>query len=309
MNEQDLSRVEKIAEKGHRLKELFNNSGDPTVRLRRKLLFQAAAAVCVCMIIAAAAFGITAAWYTNVVKSESLSVSAEAWGFRGTVTVGDTEIVAAPGETGILDQVQIQNESEKPVRIRLDVDKSGTPEELQKRFYFYYVDPETEQRVWINSRQGYIFRMEGSTPATMDQVHWMWVYDLLGYYALCSYDPESGTLVEEEFLQPVEYELDSAQFDENGLLLNAETMIPAGSRAVPGYQGRYVVELLENEGKAIVLRLLSRTEIQDAIDYDTGLAYPGQEPTVRFIPVLRFTGENIKAQESTGGNTGGDTGA
>lgn len=304
MNEQNLNRGTQDAEKGHKLKELFHKSDDPTVRMRRKLLFQAAAAACVCLIVAAAIFGVTAAWYSNVVKSEALSLQAEAWGFKGEITVPDSAITAAPGESGTLTGVFIRNESDKKVKVRLDVDKGGPEEspmdpELQKRLYFYY--EKDGQRVWINSLQGYIFEMEPESSAEMTQVHWIWVYDLLGYYVLCSYD--GSTVTEEEYLRPVEYELDTAEFDEEGTLTSPDLSILAPDENLQSVGGGYYVltDTIKNRDggwTGVALRLLDKTEIQQAIDYDTALA--GDDP-VSFSPVLRFTGENVKAE--SGGNT------
>ena len=308
---------------------LFSRSDDPMVRLRQKMLLQGAVFVCVCLVIVGVLFGMTAAWYTNVVKSEALTVQAAAWGFDAEVT--GTSISATPGDSGDLSGFTIVNNSELPVRVLAQVDKTATdnngeyymPVEMQKRVYFYTED-ENHAATWLSSDNGYLFEMGGSGTAdaenhpldekALGDIHWLWVYDLVGYYVRCSVTLDNGVYViqELEYLSPIVYDPydPGTEYDVNGEPVKIEganlntyldgfgdvgAEITNYSSQFPGFENYsryYLIGTPDIEsGTVVLLYLLDKGEIEAATAYDTAAADP-QTP-LSFTPTLVFTGENI----------------
>lgn len=175
----------------------------------------------------------TAAWYTNIVQTSGLVFEAEAWGFEGKITIGNENIVAAPGDSGTID-LQVENEREGVSTISLNVSKSGMDPLMQKRLYFY-VDTrmsrngETMDRVYLNSYEDYTYTLFSHGKLMMTEaisnaprVKWQWVKDVLGYYVIGQATERVSEVTEEdgtktvksvgvlEYLRPIEYDYDAA---------------------------------------------------------------------------------------------------
>ena len=75
---------------------------NPLRAIRKKVVIQAVIAIQTIVITIALIFGMSAAWYTNVLQTSGLQFEAEAWGFTGSVTVSNDLIKAGPGDTGII---------------------------------------------------------------------------------------------------------------------------------------------------------------------------------------------------------------
>ena len=162
-------------------------------RAKRRIFLQAGATVGAFLLIGATIFGLTSAWYSNVVQMNALQVKTEHFGFQGSIQVSTNEITASPGDSGVLNMT-IRNGGEKAVNIRVDAQKEGV-EALKKRIYCY-----TEQdgkKTYLNSLNGWLYT--GIAPGDTwnltenqneDQVsgkpaiRWQWVYDVEGYYVL-----------------------------------------------------------------------------------------------------------------------------
>ena len=256
-------------------------------------------------------FAMTSAWYTNIVQTSGLVFQAEAWGFDGTILVNEDSIVAAPGDEGII-HLEVENTSDSITAVSVTVSKARIEPEMRKRLYFY-VDTqvirngETMSRLYLNNQESYTYTLFSQGKLTLtEQLHnnaqlkWQWVYDVLGYYVLCSYDRETGAITELEYLRPVEYNYDEAtttfRESEDGTItmelktVDGETTVEEFLRELSktdGYEqdidygnpvdkGYYPVDVekdteSEDYGYGVYVYLYNYAEIEMATQYDTAL--------------------------------------
>ncbi len=260
---------------------------------RKKIVAQAAIALSTVGLLLVLVFAMSAAWYTNVVKSGDLIFQTAAWGFQGTVDIGSGAIEAGPGKSGVI-SLEVNNTGSDMIFAGVHIAKT-MDEDLGKRIYLY-VDAastkngETMQRVYLNSRDSYTYLVPSQNKLILrDQYYndarimWTWVYDVLGYYFLGTVNDTVTT--EEEYLRPVEYDLDSATFDGNGRLKTVDgtttvAQFLAKLSATDGYAGTidpaaavngyYPVDV-DNTGKGIWLYLCNWAEIQQEMETDISL--------------------------------------
>lgn len=200
--------------------------------------------------IGAILFALTSAWYTNTIQANEITLKTAKWNFDGTITLdgednnGTLDLGALyPGDTRLL-PVIIENKDTRGVNVRVEADKSkmASPE-MQQRLYLYVeVTDEatnTKTRHYINSLSGYLYTVaagqtlhitDAERPLLTNEaqnknaLHLQWVYDMTGYFLLGKVD-ETGAKVtgkaadsQPEYLMPVTYDLDRAQFDTDGKL-------------------------------------------------------------------------------------------
>ncbi|MCR5665060.1 MAG: hypothetical protein K6G17_09340 [Oscillospiraceae bacterium] len=290
---------EESAPKGHRLTELFHKSDDPLVQARQKILLRAAVALCVCLAVLTAGFRLTAAWYTNVVKTGEVMIQADTWGFDGEITVPDSAVTAYPGDSGDLSGVSITNNDSRAVDVRMDVNRSTLTAAMQKRLFLYTLD-EQNHPVWLNSQNCLRFSLDAGDSRSLDDVHWMWVYDLLGYTLIGTSD--GTTVSEEEILSPVEYTLEDAVFDDGGALEQLsstqtaaayiQSLLDVGDTySESAFVGGYYPLRVDENGHGVWLYLLSWSEIEAAAGEDTQMAQQGANFTIE----LDFVGQNARS--------------
>lgn len=259
----------------------------------KKILTQAAIAMSSVGLLLVLIFAMSAAWYTNVVKSGDLIFQTAAWGFQGTVDIGDGAIEAGPGKSGVV-SLEVDNTGSDMIFAGVHIAKT-MDEDLGKRIYLY-VDAastkngETVQRVYLNSKDSYTYLVPSQNKLILREeyyndarIMWMWVYDVLGYYFQGTVN-DTVTL-EEEYLRPVEYDLDRATFDRNGRLQTVDgtttvAQFLANLSATDGYAGSidpasavngyYPVDVDET-GKGIWLYLCNWAEIQQEMETDIAL--------------------------------------
>lgn len=202
------------------------------------------------LMIGAILFALTSAWYTNTIQANEITLKTAKWNFDGTITLdgekdGTLDLGDLyPGDTRPL-PVTIVNQDTRGVNVRVEADKSkmASPE-MQQRLYLYVeVTDEatnTKTRHYINSLSGYLYtvaakqtlRITDAELLTLKEneaqdkntLHLQWVYDMTGYFLLGTVD-ETGTKVtgktedtQPEYLMPVTYDLDRAQFGTDGKL-------------------------------------------------------------------------------------------
>lgn len=191
-------------------------------KVRRNIYWQAGLALVTIVLTVVIIFAMTSAWYTNIVQTSGLVFQAEAWGFDGTVTVRSQNIVASPGDEGII-HMEAKNTSDSISAVSITASKTRIEDpEMRKRLYVY-VDTqmmrneENMNRVYLNTQESYTYTLFSQGKLTLtEQLHsdaqlkWQWVYDVLGYYVLCSYNKDTGKITEIEYLRPVEYNYDEA---------------------------------------------------------------------------------------------------
>lgn len=311
---------------GSRLKGLLKEPDNAVGKAKRRIFCQAGITAASVLLIVVMIFGITAAWYSNVVQMRAITVQAEKWGFEGNITIPEEPVAAAPGESGVI-EIQIDNSGEQPAGIRLDVVKDAPDNLMSRRFYCYTEDAEGS-KTYLNSQNHYIFNtVNAKETVKSGDVRWQWVYDVLGYYVLGTVkavpDPETGKETAdckiEEYLMPVEYDLDTARFDVSGELVSVTDAkgndVPAdeyiktlyaaylpsaeyvpeseATEEKPATQriGNYYAVDVDAEGYGVWLCLLGREDIVSETETDTALA----DGTLlsEFTLTLKFTGQNI----------------
>lgn len=300
---------------------------------RKRIIIQAVIAIQTIIITVLLVFGMSAAWYTNVLQTSGLHFEAEAWGFDGEVFVTGDPISAAPGKSDIVG-LRVTNAGKDMVDVSVRVSKDQMEPEMQKRLFFY-VDAtdsrngETMERVYVNSRDSYTYTMLADSKLILTDeqsndvpLKWEWVYDMLGYYFYGSVTggrdengAPIGVAAVEDYLRPVEYDLDAAVFDEetgrleeadgDGLyqflyLLYARDGYPGEEvQEVPSFPGYYKIDVDEN-GRGIWLYLCSWEEIQQATAYDSQL---GIAAAKALLPQTVTAEQETETETNTGTGT------
>ena len=269
--------------------------------MKKKVAVQAIIAVQTIIITIALIFGMSAAWYTNVLQTSGLQFEAESWGFTGEVLVSQEAVKAGPGESGIIG-LTVTNMSDDMVNVAVHVSKAQMAVQMQQRMFFY-VDAmstrngETMDRAYINTQDSYTYSVlsRGEMVANKERsndavLKWQWVYDMLGYYFVGTVSEttdainNASTVIAsvEDYLRPVEYNLDTATFTD-GVLTTANGMSVAdfltalsatdgyaGEIMASDYDGYYKVNV-DGNGHGIWIYLCNWAEIQQATIYDSQL--------------------------------------
>lgn len=299
------------------LKKLNKSNGTGSAaalkKAQKKIFWQAGLALTTIVLTIVIVFTMTSAWYTNVVQTSGMVFQAEAWGFDGEIVVAQDAIVAAPGDEGAV-HLEVQNTSKTMTAVSVSVSKARITETPMRQRLYFYVDTqmtregETMDRVYLNSLDSYTYTLfsEGKLTLTEElhndaQLKWQWVYDMLGYYVLGSWDEQTQYFSEIEYLRPVEYDFDDATTTfrtedgqttlelatVDGELTMDEYVVELSK--TDGYEGTvdpekvlgkgyYPVEVDEN-GYGVYVYLCSYAEIEMATQYDTGLAQAAAEGT------------------------------
>ena len=204
-----------------------NSETSDMQRMQKNIARQAALTILTVVLTVVILFAMVSAWYTNIAQTSGLTFEAEAWGFKGDITVDNEAIMAAPGDEGIID-LTVENESDSVSALSVTVSKNGMVEEMQKRLFFY-VDSrmnrnsETLDRVYLNRFEGYTYNVFNNSNLSLTSdysnapvIKWEWVYDVLGYYVLGkpveTLDGEETVkqMHVEEYLRPIVYDFDKA---------------------------------------------------------------------------------------------------
>ena len=279
-------------------------------KLRKKVFIQGAIALQTLIIAVALIFGMSAAWYNNVLQTSGLQFQAEAWGFSGHVSViNPSDLVIAPGEDGIIGIV-IENSNDEMLDATVRVTKDQMPEEMRKRMFFYVDTPtnrngEMLDRVYVNAVSGYTYTVLDGTSLVITEdrkndapLQWQWVYDMLGYYFLGTVAEEAVTV--QEYLRPVEYDLDRATFDADGQLKTVDGVTAVADflqnlAATDGYAGEitavaempgYYQVAVDEDGYGVWIYLCNWEDIQEATAYDTNLGLQAAKGEQQSFPAM-----------------------
>lgn len=200
--------------------------------------------------IGAILFALTSAWYTNTIQANEITLKTAKWNFDGTITLdGEKDGTLGlgdlyPGDTRPL-PVTIVNQDTRGVNVRVEADKSKMESpEMQQRLYLYVEvtdkDTNTKTRHYINSLSGYLYTvaakqtlhitdaetLSANEVQNKNTLHLQWVYDMTGYFLLGTVTENNNTITvagktadtQPEYLMPVTYDLDRAQFGTDGKL-------------------------------------------------------------------------------------------
>ena len=232
-----------------KIQSLFREPKTEAGRIRRRIAGRVGITSLAVLMIGAILFALTSAWYTNTIQANEITLKTAKWNFDGTITLdGEKNGTLGlgdlyPGDTRPL-PVTIVNQDTRGVNVRVEADKSrmASPE-MQQRLYLYVEvtdeDTNTKTRHYINSLSGYLYTVaagqtlhitDAERPLLTNEaqnknaLHLQWVYDMTGYFLLGTVT-ENGTKVtgktedtQPEYLMPVTYDLDRAQFETDGKL-------------------------------------------------------------------------------------------
>lgn len=231
-----------------KIQSLFREPKTEAGRIRRRIAGRVGITSLAVLMIGAILFALTSAWYTNTIQANEITLKTAKWNFDGTITLdGEKDGTLGlgdlyPGDTRPL-PVTIVNQDTRGVNVRVEADKSKMESpEMQQRLYLYVeVTDEatnTKTRHYINSLSGYLYTvaakqtlhiidaetLSANEVQNKNTLHLQWVYDMTGYFLLGKVD-ETGAKVtgkaadtQPEYLMPVTYDLDRAQFGTDGKL-------------------------------------------------------------------------------------------
>lgn len=245
--------------------------------IKKRLIKQGALVAVAVMLAVILVFAMTTAWFTNVISVGDLTFKAESWGFDGSVIVPNDPIDAAPGDSGVV-SLQVTNDGDAPSAITVNISKAFMDVELQKRVFFYAEKPavingELVQKQYLANAGGHTYQLFPHDELILnEQIHtdvqlkWEWVYDAVGFYFRGT--PGETAFSVEEYLMPVKYDIDLAQYDEDGNLLwvNAQTHVTSflcELTASDGYAGAFstqtdaetgAVTLVDATGNAVQMK-------------------------------------------------------
>lgn len=323
----------------HRIRQAAEQEGTETQELKKKsrglrqqLLLTVGAFLVVIALVSAA----TAAWYTNIAKTSTMTFQTAAWGIsQDKIQVSEDVIQIAPGDSGTLAFSIDNSDSSRTLLAGVTVSKETMDPEMQKRLYFY-VDTdqrvqdaqgtETASKYYIGSAQddGYAYTVAGgdwlevSKEAAVEALCWEWVYDLQGYYFRGTVSDRSVT--EEEYVRPISYtwedavyESDQTASDYTGALVSVgdqtvEEFLTQWSQS-DGYPGtisaesaklvngrRYYPVSVDAQGTGVWAYLCNYGEVIQGMQYDSELAQA--EESVQVTADVCFTAANVPVTET-----------
>lgn len=235
-----------------KIQSLFREPKTEAGRIRRRIAGRVGITSLAVLMIGAILFALTSAWYTNTIQANEITLKTAKWNFDGNITLdGEKDGTLGlgdlyPGDTRPL-PVTIVNQDTRGVNVRVEADKSkmASPE-MQQRLYLYVEvtdeDTNTKTRHYINSLSGYMYQVNANqtlriTDAELltlkenekqdkNALHLQWVYDMTGYFLLGTVTENNNTITvagktadtQPEYLMPVIYDLDRAQFETDGKL-------------------------------------------------------------------------------------------
>lgn len=291
-------------------------------QMKKAVRFQIFLAVGSLLVVAVLIFAMTSAWYTNVSKMSSLLFSVDVWGYSSdNISVSNEVFSIAPGASGII-PISIDNSGvNEKVKVNVSVSKSSMNSELKQRIFFFAdtsktVNNETVSRLYLGGTEdnsfSYVLLPGHELIMTSDYYNdvplkWQWVYDRLGYYFRGTViDGENSNVMVEEYIRPIEYDLDSAVFDADGELVSVAgttlDQLLAAVSSCDGYEGsvssddavtaldrKYYPIAVDSDNHGIWAYLCSESEINSGIIYDTEL--PSSQPNIS--ATLNITAVNV----------------
>lgn len=285
-------------------------------RIRKRIGLQVALTALTLLLTAVIAFGMTAAWYTNVVRTGGLVFEVEKIGVNVDATVSTDTITAKPGDNGVIG-LEATNLGTQAVRVSVAVSKNAMAEEMRKRLYFYVDAQSTQngelvQRTYLTRTDSYTYTLFPNNALKLTSTYhndaslkWCWVYDVLGYYVLGNAEGTGVTV--EEYLRPIEYDYDRATFDADGKLRTVDGKTSVTDFLVElsktdGYTGEidpskkigdfYKVSV-DEDGYGVYAYLCTYAQIESNTAYDTALGEAALDNnTETYTALLTVTAEN-----------------
>ncbi len=287
--------------------------------MQRKIILRLALLVVVPLVTIVLVFAQTLAWQTNVVHTSGVMFSADNWNFSAEVALGGEDFSISPGESGVID-MQLSNDSADLAAASVKVSKAQIIEQMRSRLYFYIDtsavrNSETLDKIYVNSKNSYTYtifphnELVFNAQSKTQTLNWQWTYDNLGYYVY-GQKTETGHIIVEEYLRPIEYDYDfmrttfnddgsletidgektAAQFiTEFSLTDGYEGQISPDSKSAEGY---YTVSYNEATGYGVFAYLCTRDEINEGAVSDTQL---GNNTAELGLATVEITGQNCSS--------------
>ncbi len=304
-------------------KVLRGNTQDqgPEQKLKRAMTQKIALAGAALVLAVVMVVAMTAAWYSNVIQTTGLTFKVGDWGLDGSVEISEKFLQAAPGDSGMID-LEVFNSSDSIIDVNLSVGKTGLYNDLadmRKRLYFYIDDTVTRAeertgRVYLNSQEAYSYTVLAKQTLFLGAygngapLKWEWVYDVLGYYFYGIVNDTSAAQIT-EYLRPVEYDFDTAEFVNDKLArvngLSAKEFVVNLSKT-DGYAGTvtktvtdatgrvYYPIAVDDNGMGVWVYCCSLSEIEQENAVDTGLGNAGEAALRQFSTNLNVVAQQKK---------------
>ncbi len=295
--------------------------GSVQQKIKRKTLQKVALAGAALVIAVVMVVAMTAAWYSNVIQTTGLIFKVSDWGLDSSVEIGEKFLQAAPGDSGVL-ELEVFNSSDSLIDVNLSIGKTGMYNDLadmRKRLYFYIDDTVTRaeertSRVYVNSQESYSYTVLAKQTLFLGDygngapLKWEWVYDVLGYYFYGIVNDTSAAQIT-EYLRPVEYDFDSAVFENDKLAKvgnqTAKDFIVNVSKN-DGYAGTvtqtvtdatgrvYYPVAVDDNGMGVWVYCCSLSEIEQENAVDTALGNAGEAALRQFSTNLNVVAQQKK---------------
>lgn len=339
--------------------ETENGSSEAVVQMKHAVQRQIALVCGAVLLIMVLIFAMSVAWYTNVSQTGGLTFETESWGFdqnKIKISKTDETYAVAPGASGLVPLTVDNTDSADAIRAVVNIKKTDIMDtELQKRIFFYADTPktyvfaskengdaedrsETVPRVWLgtDSIESYPYEIQGGEKLTLTQefssdvpIRWMWVYDMEGYYFRGTVKDDQVTV--DEYLRPLEYDLDQAVFDETEGSATSGQLLRIGTQSrmdflkeifdADGYDGSlklkdgevdasqitkaggkvYYKVAVGDDGSGIWAYLNTWEEIQKGLEYDNALSK--KDTPVQVTATVQVTVQNVAAQKVEAADT------
>ncbi len=257
------------------------NQSESVKRIRRSVFLQAALGLGAIAVAAVLIFAASTAWYTNVAKTDTLTFEAEAWGYDSElISLAGAPISIAPGKNGIVPLSVDNSAKTDDVNITVSVVKDKMSEDLQKRIYFYAdtaaeLNGEQLSRVYIGSSEsdGYSYRILAGDSLTLSDayyndipIRWEWVYDMQGYYFRGTVNGNSVNA--EEYVRPIQYDLDTAVFEDEKVPEDDQSIIPRKLEKVNGMSvDEFLVDISSRDGYEGRIETSEAVTVGDSVYY------------------------------------------
>ena len=279
-------------------------------RTRENVKHQARLAGLAIIVTVVLCFALTVAWYSNILHTSDLTFKAESWDFVFTGDVGLTgeDILAAPGDTGIL-SLSVENISNEATRlgaaaevttigVTVNFDKSDMGV-LRERIYFYvdhptHINGESVEKQYVSTADSYTYKIYPGHSLVMSDTYcndfpikWEWVYDVVGYYVRGTLQSD-GTILDPEYISPIVFDYTNATFvdhDKNSNTpkvvstinsQNVDDFIKANYLDKDGFAGNTVEKTKDGKyykvANDVYIYLCNEVEIKANNDIDTQFA-------------------------------------
>lgn len=228
------------------------------------------------------------AWYTKMTSVHSLVFNLAKWDFNANYQQDSFKVnvyeysqinsqKAAPGTRGYIPLQLSANRSDADVDYTITVDSSTMSPEFQNRIYFYYLDDEDREVVFVaegEDKTSLIGSLEKNKKEVVN-IYWHWLYDYNEYL-------ERNNETDYEMIELLQTLLDKNEDNVERLINNLENALD-----VPGNTGKDRV-FIKTVTETFALTQVERVDLQTYIN-----TYGGQNFSLRSFWTEYCLDENV----------------